>query len=130
MFFPSGEYGEVYCYLIRQGNGSILISRGDGDVVGIGAWKQEGSRVAVNSRIVYRTVVFTGKPIPEPETIELLEVKKGRFWTVWDDKGHYIALSRFKDWGYLASLIRCDRSYFDGTKETDGVLPCAPQPEN
>jgi len=47
VLFPSGEYGEVYCFLIRQGDGSIAISRGDGEVVGTGTWHQKGSRIAV-----------------------------------------------------------------------------------
>jgi hypothetical protein len=129
VFFPSGEYGEVYCNLSRQGDGSILISRGDGEVVGTGTWQQEGSRITVTSRIVYRTVVVMGKPIPEAETIESLTGTKGQYWTVSDDKGRYAPLSQFKDWGYLGDLIKCDREYFDGEKRTDGVQPCAPQPE-
>jgi hypothetical protein len=129
VFFPSGGYGEVYCYLIRQGDGSISISRGDGEVVGTGTWQQEGNRITVTSRIVYRTVVRMGKPIPEAETIESFTGRKGQNWTVSDDKGRYAALSQFKDWGYLATLIRCDREYFDGKKRTDGLQPCASQPE-
>ena len=129
VFFPSGRYGEVFCYLIRQGDGSIVISRGDGDVVGIGTWRQDGDHVSVNSRIVYRTVVVFGRPIPEAETNEYLTSNKGRYWTVRDDKGRYVKLAQFKDWGYLASLISCDREYFDGEKRTDGLQPCAPYPE-
>jgi len=129
VFFPSGEYGEVFCLLIRQEDGSISISRGDGDVVGIGTWKQDSNHISVNSRIVYRTVVISGRPIPEAQTTEYLTATKGRYWTVRDDKGRYVGVERFKDWGYLASLIRCDREYFDGEKRTDGIQPCAPQPE-
>src|SRR5580704_5756114 len=95
----------VYCFLIRQGDGSISISRGDREIVGTGTWHQEGSRMAVTSRIVYRTVVIIGRSIPEAETIESLTGRKGRYWTVSDDKGCYAALSPFKDWGYLATLI-------------------------
>ena len=94
-------------------------------MVGIGTWKQEGNHVAVRSRIVYRTVVIIGKPIPEAETIESLTGSKGTYWTVSDDKGHCTALLQFKDWGYLADLIRCDREYFDGERRTDDVQPCA-----
>jgi hypothetical protein len=129
VFFPSGEYGEVYCYLIRQGDGSILISRGDGDVVGTGTWRKEGSRITVTSRIVYRTVVIKGKPIPGAETTASFTGTKQLYWTVSDDKGRYAALPQFKDWEYLVSLIKCDREYFDGEKRTDGVQPCAPQAE-
>jgi hypothetical protein len=98
-------------------------------VVGIGTWKQDGNQVSVNSRIVYRTVVVFGRPIPEAETTEYLTATKGRYWTVRDDKGRYVRLAQFNDWGYLASLIRCDREYFDGKKRTDGTQPCAPQPD-
>jgi len=73
--------------------------------------------------------VIIGKRIPEAETIESLTGRKGRYWTVSDGKGSYAALSPFKDWGYLATLIRCDREYFDGEKRMDGEQPCAPQPE-
>lgn len=129
VFFPSGEYGEVYCYLIRQGDASISISRGDGQVVGTGTWRKEGNRITVASRIVYRTVVISGKPIPEVETIDSFTGTKRLYWRVSDDKGRYVALPQFKDWEYLASLIKCDREYFDGEKRTDGVQPCAPQAE-
>jgi hypothetical protein len=98
-------------------------------VVGIGTWKQDGNHVSVDSRIVYRTVVISGRPIPEAQTTEYLTTTKGRYWTVRDDKGRYVGVERFKDWGYLASLIGCDREYFDGEKRTDGVQPCALQPE-
>jgi len=126
VFFPSGEYGDVSCYLIRQGDGSVSISRGDGEVVAVGRWRQDGDHVVINSRIVYRTVVIFGRPIPEPETAESLRAGKRRYWTVWDERGRYVALLHFNDWGYLASLIRCDREYFDGEKRTEGVQPCAP----
>jgi hypothetical protein len=130
VFFLSGEYGEVFCSLIRQEDGSISISRGDREVVGKGTWKQDGDHVSVNSRIVYRTVVISGRPIPEAETTEhLTTAAKGRNWTVRDDKGRYVRLAQFGDWRYLASLIKCDREYFDGRERTDGIQPCAPQPE-
>jgi hypothetical protein len=130
VFFPSGEYGEVSCYVIRQGDGTVTISRGDGDVVGIGNWKVEGERVVISLRIVYRTVVIMGKPIPESELVERLKVSKRRYWTVWDDNEQYTPLPQFKDWTYLATLIRCDREYFDGKKQVDGIQPCMPQPTN
>ncbi len=98
-------------------------------MVGIGTWRQDGDHVSVNSRIVYRTVVVFGRPIPEAETTEYLTTNKGRYWTGRDDKRGYVRLSQFKDWGYLASLISCDREYFDGEKRTDGIQPCPPQPE-
>jgi hypothetical protein len=98
-------------------------------VVGIGTWKQDGNHVSVNSRIVYRTVAISGRPIPEAQTAEYLTATKRRYWTVRDDRGRYVGGVRFRDWGYLASLIRCDREYFDGEKGTDGIQPCAPQSE-
>ena len=98
-------------------------------MVGIGTWKQDGEHVSVNSRIVYRTVVISGRPIPEAEITESLIATEERYWTVRDGKGSYARLVQFKDWGYLASLIRCDREYFDGEKRTEGIQPCGPQPE-
>lgn len=129
VFFPSGEYGEVYCYLIRQEDGSILISRGDGEVVGTGTWRKEGNRIIVTSRIVYRTVLIMGTPIPESETIDTFTGTKRLYWKLSDGKGRYASLPQFKDWEYLASLIKCDREYFDGEKRRDGVQPCTPQAE-
>ena len=92
-----------------------------------GAWKQRGNHVEVYSRVVYRTVVKVGKPIPEAETTETLKVRKGKYWTAWEDGRRYAKLLQLKDWGYLADLIRCDREYFDGEKRTSGVQPCMPQ---
>jgi hypothetical protein len=90
---------------------------------------KRGDHIAITSRIVYRTVVVAGRPIPEAETNASLTVTNRRYWKVSDDKGRYAALSQFKDWGYLASLIRCDREYYDAEKRADGVQPCAPQTE-
>lgn len=96
-------------------------------MVAIGSWQQQDSDVVIRSQIVYRTVVIIGRPIPEAESVESMKAAKERYWTVWDDTGRYAALPEFKDWGYLATLIRCDREYFDGKKQTDGIQPCAPQ---
>ena len=129
VFFPSGEYGDVSCLLIRQGDGGVLISRGDGEVVRVGTWKQEGDHLLVTSRIVYRTVVIIGRPIPESETHERLFTTKEKEWTVWDAEQRYTPLPEFKDWGYLGALIQCDREYFDGNKHIKGLQPCMPQPD-
>src|ERR1700740_3176678 len=50
VFFPSGDYGQVGAYAIQQGDGSVSISRGDGDVVAIGRWHQEHDKLVVTSR--------------------------------------------------------------------------------
>ena len=128
VFFPSGDYGQVGCYAVRQPDGSVLISRGDGDVVAIGRWHIEQDKVVVTSRIVYRTVVILGRAIPEAETVEKFSFKQGQYWTVWNKEGRYAPLLRFGDWGYLTDLIRCDREYFDGKKRVDGLQPCMPSP--
>ncbi len=99
-------------------------------MVGVGIWKVEGDHVAVSSRVVYRTVVVMGRPIPEAESVERMSVDKGRHWIVWDDKERYNPLPEFKDSEYLASLIGCDRTYFDGKKQVDGIQPCMPRPTN
>ena len=126
VFFPSGNYGQVGCYAIKQADGRVSISRGDGDVVAIGRWHQEHDKLIVTSRIVYRTVVVKGRPIPEADIVEKLSFKKGQYWAVWNKEVHYAPLPQFDDWGYLATLIRCDREYFDGEKRLDGVQPCMP----
>jgi hypothetical protein len=128
VFFPSGEYGQVGCYAIKQADGSVVLSRGDGDVVAIGQWHQGHDRLVVTSRIVYRTVIVKGRPLPEADIVEKLSFKKGQYWTVWNKDGHYAPLRQFDDWGYLADLIRCDREYFDGEKHVDGAQPCMPSP--
>ena len=128
VFFPSGEYGQVGCYAIRQADGKISISRGDGDIVAIGRWQKEHDKLVITSRIVYRTVIITGRPLPEADTVEKLSFKKEQYWTVWNKDGHYVPLPKFGDWGYLTDLIRCDREYYDGQKPVDGVQPCMPSP--
>ena len=128
VFFPSGDYGQVGCYAIKQADGSVSLSRGDGHVVAIGRWHQERDKIVVISRIVYRTVVVKGRPIPERDIVEELRFTKGQYWTVWNKEGHYARLQQFDDWGFLADLIRCDREYFDGEKHVDGVQPCMPSP--
>jgi hypothetical protein len=129
VFFPSGDYGQVGCYLIRQEDGSVSISRGDGFVVAIGKWKQDRAKVLVSSRVVYRTVVIMNRPIPEPESTEQFIAEKGTYTTTQGEKQRrYAPMPKFKDWGFLADLIRCDREYFDGKKHVDGVQPCRPKP--
>lgn len=128
VFFPSGNYAQVGCYAIKQADGSVSLSRGDGDVVAIGQWHQERDKLVVTSRVVYRTIVIIGKPIPEADIAENLSFKKRRDWTVWNQEGRYAPLPQFTDWGYLSDLIRCDREYFDGEKHRDGVQPCMPSP--
>jgi len=128
VFFPSGEYGQVGCYAIKQADGRVSISRGDGDVVAIGRWHEEHDKLVITSRIVYRTVVIKGRPLPEADIVEKLSFKKGRYWTVWNKAGRYGPLPKFVDWGYITDLIRCDREYFDGEKPVDGVQPCMPSP--
>ena len=75
---PSGDFAEVYCLLIRQKDGSVLISNGDGEVVAVGHWQQDRNAVSVTSRVVYRTVRLVGKTMPESEqnrTFSLQEVR-------------------------------------------------------
>lgn len=129
VFFPSGEYGQAGVYAIKQADGSVSISRGDGDVVAIGRWHQDHDKLVVASRIVYRTVVVKGRPIPEADIVEELSFKKGQYWTVWNEEARYVPLPQFKDWRYLTDLIRCDRVYFDGERPVDGMQPCMPSSE-
>src|SRR4051812_15176319 len=40
---PSGAFARVSCYLIRQQNGEISISRGDSHAITVGTWKLDGT---------------------------------------------------------------------------------------
>jgi hypothetical protein len=75
---PNGDFAEVYCLLIKQKDGSVLISNGDGEVVAVGHWQRDRNVVSVTSRVVYRTVRSVGETMPESEhrrTFSLREVR-------------------------------------------------------
>jgi hypothetical protein len=96
----------VSCYLIKQADGTITISKGDGEVVRIGQWKSRDAEVEVKSQIVFRTVTMIGRAIPEQEFSEHLKRSapdrlRGPQW-------EYGKLRQFFDLEYLGTLILCD----------------------
>jgi hypothetical protein len=125
---PSGAFAIVYCYLIRQKDGAISISRGDSHTVAVGTWKREQNSITVRSRVVYTDALPIGKPIPGPETKNQFTASfRAREWRLGSGAGSYKPLSRLEDLEFLATMIRCDRSYWDGHKWIDGIdLPCMP----
>jgi len=104
----------------------ISLSRGDGDTVRIGSWREENLTVIAKSSIVYRTVPIMGRAIPEAETTERFERLAGNRFRI--SKLEYRSLPGLSDLDYLQSLIRCDRSGWDGHggERKDFVLPCMP----
>ena len=125
VLYPNGKFAAVSCYLIRQADGSITISRGDGDTVRTGEWIQKDKTILAKSRIVYRTVVISGRAIPEPEVSE--DFMRSNTGHMRSSRWEYRKLQRFSDLVYLDTLIRCDRSGWDGHNEReDFVPPCVP----
>jgi len=81
IFNPNGDFAELGCLLIRQKDGTVLISHGDGFVVGAGRWTHDANSVTVMSRVVYRTVPMVGgaKPESEEQRIFALRIVGGKW---------------------------------------------------
>jgi hypothetical protein len=126
VLFPSGDYGYVACYLIRQKDGRLSISRGDGFLVKTGTWERNGKDLVITSRTVYMTVVAEGRPIPSQPNVELFNSTSGQGLRREKDRVDFRRDPSFNDLGFLASLISCDRLYYDGHKALDGPHPCMP----
>jgi hypothetical protein len=125
VLYPTGQFAGVSCFLIKGPKGSITISRGDGDVVRIGKWQAEGVGILAKSQVVYRTITIESRPIPEDEVSE--EFKRPKARRLLSSHSEYRDLLGFSDLEYLDTLIRCDRSGWDGQAERkDFVAPCAP----
>jgi hypothetical protein len=126
VLYPSGQFAGVSCFLIKGPNGSITISRGDGDVARLGKWQPEGSGVPTKSQVVYRTVTIEGRSIPETEINE--RFSRSTPTRLRNSQFEYRDLKGFSDLEYLDTLIRCDRSGWDGHAERrDFVPPCMPR---
>jgi hypothetical protein len=125
VLYPTGQFAGVSCFLIKGPNGRVKISRGDGDVVRVGKWQPEGAGVLAKSQVVYRTVTIEGRSIPETEINERFSrPTPGRLR---NSKVDYRNLREFSDLEYLDTLIRCDRSGWDGHAERkDFVSLCMP----
>jgi hypothetical protein len=106
VLYPSGEFGYVACVLIRQADGRVTISHGDGFVINIGKWSRTDSIVRITSRTVYRTVVVTGRAIPEPEMVEQFrDMSHDGHWSLRTTGRRFEPLPSFQDLDFLAEVI-------------------------
>jgi hypothetical protein len=125
VLYPSGDFGYVACYLIRQADGTVTISRGDGFVVKIGKWKRSDSTVTLTSRTVYREIVMIGRAIPEPEVVEQFhDISHGGYWSLRTADMQFRSLPTFRDVDFLGAVIACDRAHYDGKNYLEGPQPC------
>ena len=107
VFYPSGAYGYVACLLIRQFDGSICISHGDGFDVKNGTWTREGKALTVRSRLVYAEVTYNGQQIPGPEVVEQFKGNVyGGYWYIIGPKKRFRPLPALIDLDFLAGLMR------------------------
>jgi hypothetical protein len=125
VLYPSGDFGSVACYLIRQADGTVTISRGDGFVVKVGKWERSDSTVTITSRTVYREVVIIGRAIPEPEVVEQFhDMSRRGYWSLRTADRQFGPLPTFRDLDFLGAVIACDREYYDGKNYLEGPQPC------
>lgn len=102
---PNGDFAEVYCLLIRQRDGNVLISNGDGEVVSVGNWQRNGSTVSVTSRVVYRTVRVVGRSMPETEERRTFSLRVvGGHWELKADGHSYKPMAKLADLEKLSRL--------------------------
>ena len=128
VLYPSGEFGEVWSTLYRLKDGKVSISCCDSHLVRIGTWSKAGDRVTIKARVVYTDALPNGKPIPGPETTMAIIRSPGTdVWRVEGDLNlrEFRHLPALRDLGSLASMIACDRSFWDGQKWVEpAALPC------
>lgn len=127
VFYPSGQFAEVWCTLYRVGNGRVSISRGDSHVVRVGTWSKIGDRTTVKARVVYTDGLQMGKPIPGPETILTMKLQGVDMYRVESSNptSEFRRLPQLRDMDFLAAMIACDRSFWDGQKWVEPAsLPC------
>jgi len=121
---PSGQFRYLACYLIRQKDGRLTISRGDGLVVKTGTWQRAGGDVTVTAQTVYRVVAVSKQRIPDDPEIETFATAPNGVLKRTKDKAVFRPLPGFDDLGFLADVTSCDRRYWDGQKDIDGPQPC------
>ena len=106
ILYPSGSLSEVGCLLIRQQDGKITISKGDGEVVKAGTWVSEGESIILTSHVVFRTVQLinpaTGKAESESDVTEVF--RKGPNSLQQVGKKRYVHLKTFDDFESLSAL--------------------------
>jgi hypothetical protein len=128
VLYPNGDFGEVWVTLYRIKGGRVSISRGDSHVVRLGTWSKTGDRITVKARVVYADALQMGKPISGPETILTMKAPKGV--DVYRVEGsnpasEFRRLPELRDMDFLAAMIACDRSFWDGqTWVEPASLPC------
>lgn len=66
----------IYATVIR-GPSSEVVSRGDGRVIYIGTWSQNGPTLRVEYRLVDRTVLTKGESLPGPTQVADARLKDG-----------------------------------------------------
>jgi hypothetical protein len=119
VLYPNGKYAAVECLLIKQKDGTVTISNGDGQVIRIGTWSQNGiaSLLAV-STVVFRTIAMMGMNQPEPTAVEefaerqvngVRELRVGPM--------SYQPLLQFSDADHLSTMI--------GTYKAERATPAA-----
>jgi hypothetical protein len=109
---PYGEFADVGCLLIKQKDGKVVISNGDGQVVAVGHWTRQGETMVVESQVVYRTVRIVGQTIPEPSKRQVFTSKMRGQWEVEGDG------KRYKP---MPAMDLDNLSQWAGTRETTGV---------
>jgi hypothetical protein len=132
VLYPSGTFAQVSCYLFRQPNGHISISRGDSHAVILGNWILTGRVVLAKARLVYADALLIGKPIPGPEmTFQLKVTSRGGARWLQRDGRTFKPLPNLSDLEFFAAVVNCDRSFWDGHEWQEGMqLPCMSPLEN
>lgn len=104
---PSGQLSEVGCFLIRQRDGKIVISRGDGEVVRAGTWTSNGDSLTLTSHVVFRTVQridpAPGQAAHEPD-VKREVLRRGSNSLRENGEDRYVRLAEFDDFEFLSVL--------------------------
>lgn len=123
---PTGSFAQLFCVLYRQHNGDITISRGDSHSLRVGKWTIVGTVLSAKDRLVYADALPIGKPVPGPEMTREFELlsRDGSGWLVQSGKT-FKPLAGLSDLEFLAAVISCDRSFWNGSQWQDTALqPC------
>lgn len=131
VLYPSGDFGEVWCTLFRAEDGRVSISRGDSHLVRVGRWSLEEGKLLIRARVVYTDALPVSKPVPGPETMtSMSRAPRPDTWTVnrYGDVREFRRLPQLTDLTFLATMIACDRTSWDGTKWVERAeSPCTDQ---
>lgn len=107
VIYPDGRYAALACLLIKQKDGRITISNGDGFVVHIGAWSDSGGKLVANSSVVFRSVALVRKAAPETPQIQQFMVKQvNGHRELYSGGKKYAPLPHFTDLNNLANIVR------------------------